>query len=156
MCKPVFQNLPHSYTWPLKKWTHSYTWSSEMLTSSYTALWFLYSFIMWQSIHWIPREQTASKNLWEKNIHIYPDIRKVGPFTHESRKNRASHILFVEKKGLIIYLAALKKGTIWHAHLYYAIYRNLPASFTTTTPPHPHPTRALDFHDERTLKIVRH
>ena len=24
MCEPVFQNLPHSYTWPLKKRTHSY------------------------------------------------------------------------------------------------------------------------------------
>ena len=34
LCEPVFQNLPHSYTWPLKKRTHSYTWSSEMLTYS--------------------------------------------------------------------------------------------------------------------------
>ena len=25
VCDPVFQNLPHSYTWPLKKRTHSYT-----------------------------------------------------------------------------------------------------------------------------------
>ena len=25
VCEPVFQNLPHSYTWPLKKRTHSYT-----------------------------------------------------------------------------------------------------------------------------------
>ena len=23
--KPVFRNLPHSYTWPLKKQSHSYT-----------------------------------------------------------------------------------------------------------------------------------
>ena len=37
-CEPVFQNLPHSYTWPLKKRTHSYTRSSEMLTYSYTVL----------------------------------------------------------------------------------------------------------------------
>ena len=22
VCEPVFQNLPHSYTWPLKKRTH--------------------------------------------------------------------------------------------------------------------------------------
>ena len=28
VCEPVFQNLPHSYTWPLKKRTHPYTWSS--------------------------------------------------------------------------------------------------------------------------------
>ena len=25
VCEPVFQNLPHSYTWPLEKRTHSYT-----------------------------------------------------------------------------------------------------------------------------------
>ena len=36
--EPVFRNLPHSYTWPLKKWAYSYTRSSEMLTHSYTAL----------------------------------------------------------------------------------------------------------------------
>ena len=36
--EPVFRNLPHSYTWPLKKRTHSYTRSSEMLTYSYSAL----------------------------------------------------------------------------------------------------------------------
>ena len=37
VCVPVFGNVPHSYTWPLKKRTHSYTKSSEMLTHSYTA-----------------------------------------------------------------------------------------------------------------------
>ena len=40
--EPVFRNLSHSYTWPLKIQPHSYTWSSEMLTYSYTVLWFLY------------------------------------------------------------------------------------------------------------------
>ena len=25
VCEPVLQNLPHSYTWPLKKRSHSYT-----------------------------------------------------------------------------------------------------------------------------------
>ena len=60
VCEPVFQNLPHSYTWPSKKRTHSYTWSSKMLTYSYTALRFLYPFLLVitqlsQSIHVIPR-----------------------------------------------------------------------------------------------------
>ena len=36
VCEPVFQNLPYSYTWPLKKRTHSYTRSSEIMTHSYT------------------------------------------------------------------------------------------------------------------------
>ena len=51
--------------------------------------------------------------------------------------DRAIHILFVEKRGPIIYLAALKKGAIWHAHPYYAIYRKLP-------PPPPPPTPRTD------------
>ena len=40
VCKSVLQTypIPHSYTWPLKKWTNSYTRSSEMLTYLYTAL----------------------------------------------------------------------------------------------------------------------
>ena len=37
VCEPVFRNLPHSYTWPLKKRTHSYTRLSEIMTHSYTA-----------------------------------------------------------------------------------------------------------------------
>ena len=69
-----------------------------------------------QSIHWIPKEQAASKNLWAKNICIYRDVRKAGPFTYESRKIRPAIILFVEKRGLIMYLTALKKGAIRHAH----------------------------------------
>ena len=40
---------------------------------------------------------------------------------------------FCWKKGPIIYLAALKKGAIRHAHPYYAIYRKL---HPLPTPPH--------------------
>ena len=53
---------------------------------------------------------------------IYQDVRKNGPFHIGNQKNRAIHILFVEKRGPIIYLAVLKKGAIRHAHPYYAIY----------------------------------
>ena len=31
-------------------------------------------------------------------------------------KNWVSHILFLRKRGLIVYLAALKKGAIRHSH----------------------------------------
>ena len=68
-----------------------------------------------QSIHLIPREQAASKNLWAKILCIY----------------------FVEKRGPIIYLAALKKGAIRHAHPHYAIYSNLVAP----PPPPPAPLK---------------
>ena len=38
-------------------------------------------------------------------------------------KNWVSHILFLRKRGLIVYLAALKEGAIRAAHPYYVIYR---------------------------------
>ena len=63
-------------------------------------------------------------------MHI-PGCQKNGAFHIGIQKNRVIHILFVEKRGQIIYLAALKKGAIWHAHPYYAIYRKLPLP-----PPH--------------------
>ena len=53
---------------------------------------------------------------------IYRDVRKSGAFHIPIKKNWASHVLFVEKRGPIIYLAALKKGAIRHAHPYYGIY----------------------------------
>ena len=88
LCDPVFQNLPHSYTWPLKKQTNSYTWSSKLLTSVfiYCPLIFCNHLFLVvrqisKSIHSIPREQAASKNLWAKNMCIYQDVRKMGPFT---------------------------------------------------------------------------
>ena len=62
-------------------------------------------------------------------MHI-PVCQKNGAFHTGIQKNRAIHILFVEKRGPIIYLAALKRGggggAIRHAHPYCAIYRELP------------------------------
>ena len=85
---------------------------------------FLYPFIagsrqISQSIHWIPREQAASKNLCAKKYTHIPGCQKSGAFHTRMKKNGVSHILFVEKRGLIVYLylAALKKGAILHAHL---------------------------------------
>ena len=40
-------------------------------------------------------------------------------------KNWASHILFLKKGGLTVYLAALKRGAFRLAHQYYVIYRSL-------------------------------
>ena len=77
------------------------------------------------------RISSLKKSLSEKYVHI-TGCQKNGAFHIGIQKNRAIHILFVEKRGPIIYLAALKKGAIRHAHPYYAIYRKLPS-------PHPHP-----------------
>ena len=38
-------------------------------------------------------------------------------------KNWVSHVLFIRKRGLMVYLAALKKGAIHTAHPYHVIYR---------------------------------
>ena len=51
-------------------------------------------------------------------------------------QNGVSHILLPEKKGLIIYLATLKKGPFVTAHPYYAIYRKL-RPFPPPPPPPP-------------------
>ena len=63
-------------------------------------------------------------------------------FHIEIQKNRDIHILFVEKRGPIIYLAVLKKGAIRHAHPYYAIYRKLLPS----PPPPPPPPSETGFY----------
>ena len=60
-------------------------------------------------------------------MHI-PGCQKNGAFHIGIQKNWAIHILFVEKRGPVIYLAVLKKGAIRHAHPYYAIYRKLTPS----------------------------
>ena len=79
------------------------------------------------------RISSLEKSLSEKYVHI-PGCQKNGAFHTGIQKNRAIHILFVEKRGPIIYLAALKKGAIRHAHPYYAIYRKLPAPPPPTPP----------------------
>ena len=50
-------------------------------------------------------------------------------------KSGQSYLFLLKKKGLIIYLAALIKGAIQHAHPYYAIYINAPSP---PPPPHTH------------------
>ena len=54
-------------------------------------------------------------------------------FSHTQEKSGQSYT-FCWKKGLIMYLAALKKGAIRHAHTYSAIYRKLPRPLTPSTP----------------------
>ena len=54
-----------------------------------------------------------------------PILWKVEHFIYQSRKIRSIYT-FCWNRGLIIYLAALKKGAIRHAHPYYAIYPSPP------------------------------
>ena len=57
------------------------------------------------------QENKQPRKISERKIYVlYRNVRKVVPFPYELKKK-------------IIYLAALKKGGIRHAHPYYAIYR---------------------------------
>ena len=45
--------------------------------------------------------------------------------SYNNDKNWVNHILFLRKRGHIVYRAALKKGAIRHAYPYFAVYRLL-------------------------------
>ena len=144
VCEPVFQNLPHSYTWPSKKtYPFIYLIIQNVNLFIYCPLIFCthffsgyYTNITVNSYN-TKRISSLEKSLSEKYVHI-PRCQKNGAFHIGIQKNRAIHIhvLFVEKRGPIIYLAALKKGAIRHAHPYYAIYRKLPPTPTPSVNPY--------------------
>ena len=128
---------------PIHKLDHPKCWPIHILPFD-----FLYQFIagsrrILRSIHWIPREQAASKNLWAKKYTHIPGYQKSRAFHIRIKKNCVSHILFVanhipgsaEKGGLMM--------MIQHALPYYAIYRNLPPLPPPPPPPHPHPQSVL-------------
>ena len=138
--EPVFQSLLHSYTW------HSYTWSSKMLTYLYTALWFFvvqypffagcYTNITYNSCN-TKRISSLEKSLWK--IYDYTRMSEKWGLSLRNPEKSDIHILFVEKRGPIIYLAVLKKGAIRHTHPYYAIYRKLLNPHPPAPPPPPSP-----------------
>ena len=61
----------------------------------------------------------------QKYAHLNRDV-KMEPFIYQSRKNGLVIYSFLGKKGLIVYLAALKRGAIRAAHPYHVIYRESP------------------------------
>ena len=60
----------------------------------------------------------------QKYAHLNRDVKN-GALHIPIKKKWVSHIQFPWKKGLIVYLAALKKGAIRAAHPYHVIYREL-------------------------------
>ena len=60
--------------------------------------------------------------LSEKCVHTHV-VRKLRPFIYQKLGHSFT---FFFKKGVIIYLAALKKGALRHAHPFYAIYEGHP------------------------------
>ena len=57
----------------------------------------------------------------QEYAHLNKDV-KMGPFIYQSRKKGSVIYSFLGKRGLIVYLAALKKGAIRAAHPYHVIY----------------------------------
>ena len=80
-----------------------------------------------------------------EEIYAYTGMSEKWGLSHMNQEKWGQSYTFVEKRGLIIYLAALIKregvggGGIRHAHPYYAIYRKLPPHLS----PHPLPRREL-------------
>ena len=63
----------------------------------------------------------------QKYAHLNRDVKN-GALHIPIKKKWVSHIQFkfLGKKGLIVYLAALKKGAIRAPHPYHVVYRELP------------------------------
>ena len=60
--------------------------------------------------------------MFEKKYEYFQTAMSENGTIHISMmKNWVSHILFLRKRGLIVYLSALKKGAIQATHLYYVI-----------------------------------
>ena len=83
-------------------------------------------------------------------MHI-PGCQKKWGLSYTNQEKFCQHILFVEKRGPIVYLAALKMGDIRYAHPYYAIFRKL----HTPSPPPPPPPRNVDFSSTVTMDPKR-
>ena len=61
----------------------------------------------------------------QKYAHLNGDVKN-GAIHIPIKKNGSVIYSFLGKRGLIVYLAALKKGAIRAAHPYQVIYRELP------------------------------
>ena len=136
MCEPVFQHLPNSYTWPLKKTDPFIYMSSQMLTYSYTAFWFfvpIYCWLLDKYRSQLNTKKTSSlqKSLSENYVHI-PGCQKSGAFHIGIQKNWVIYILFVEKGGQSYTWQRWKRGP-FGTHI-----RTMPYIGSYPPPPHTH------------------
>ena len=63
-----------------------------------------------QSVHWIPREQAASKNLWAKNIPICRDVGKKWGLSHTNEEKSGQSYTFSWKRGANHIRGSAEKG----------------------------------------------
>ena len=105
VCEPVFQNLPHSYTWPLKK-TDPFIYSiiQNVDLFIYCPLIFCIHCLLIVrqiSVSSLNTKRTSSleKSLSEPYYVHVPGCQKNGAFYIGIQKNRVIHLLFCWKKG---------------------------------------------------------
>ena len=121
--EPVFRNLPHSYTWPLKKngpihiLDRLKCWTIHILPFD-----FLHLFIDGSqtniAVNSLSTKRTSrlGKYLNERYGMHRDTSEKLGLSYTNPEKWGQSYNFAWKKRGLIIYLTALKKGAIRHAH----------------------------------------
>ena len=143
VCEPAFQCLPHSYTWPIIQNVDLFIYCPLIFVPIYCWLLDKYhsQFIEYQ-------ENKQPRKISEQKICVYTKLSEKWGLSHRNPEKIGSFILlFIEKRGPVIYLAALKKGAIRHAHPYYAIYRSYPPPpppLRTPLPPPPTRIKSCD------------
>ena len=136
MCESVFWNQPQSYPRPLKKKPSLFIYlilqkidlfiycSLNFYTLSYP-LWFVNKFTndpLNENLLYV-NVKTKAWRVSERKICLYTWVWE--NLSYSNFKNQAIH---KKGRGVIIYLGALKKGAIRHAHPYYVMYRVPPPS----------------------------
>ena len=87
-----------------------------------------------QSIHWIPREQAASKNLWTKMC-MYWDTSEKWGLSYIHPEKWVYHILFTEKRGESYTWQRWKRGPFGtHIHTMSYIESSPPTPSTSLNP----------------------
>ena len=136
--EPAFQNLPYSYTWPLKKRTHSYTWSSKMLNYSYTALWFFVPIYCWllDKYHsqFIEYQNKQPRKISERKISVYTKLSEKWGFSHRNPEKSGHSYTFYWKKGANHIPGSAEKGG-YSARI--SVLCPYKGSYTTPLPPSP-------------------
>ena len=73
------------------------------------------------------QENKKFRKVSERKLCGYTRMSEKWGLSHRKpEKSGHSYIFSLKKKGANLYLAALKRGAIRHAHPYYAMYRKLP------------------------------
>ena len=120
-----FETYPNHILGLRKKWSiHILDWTQCLHIYIYTVLWFLYTLfaVCKLGLQINITILVSELNIWAK-LCLVVSNRDVGKWDHSYiNDEKLCHLRFLRKRGLIVYLAAQKKGAIRHAHPYYVLY----------------------------------